>query len=83
MAIKQVENKTNSEEKVLLNTWRRSKICSELAKTLHRRQWRISRLTSVSIVNFEQVNVSFEYKSGQISAGIKLEKKIILIKYIL
>ena len=31
--------------------------------------------TSVSIVNFEQVNVSFEYKSGQISAGIKLEKK--------
>ena len=39
--------------------------------------------TSVSIVNFEQVNVSFEYKSGQISAGIKLEKKIILIKYIL
>ena len=31
--------------------------------------------TSVSIVNFEQVNVSFEYKRGQISAEIKLEKK--------
>ena len=31
--------------------------------------------TSVSIANFEQVNVSFECKSGQISAGIKLEKK--------
>ena len=27
--------------------------------------------TSVSIVNFEQVNVSFEYKSRQISAGRK------------
>ena len=26
--------------------------------------------TSVSIVNFKQVNVSFKYKGGQISAGI-------------
>ena len=26
--------------------------------------------TSVPIVNFKQVNVSFKYKGGQISAGI-------------
>ena len=32
-------------------------------------------VASVSIVNFEQVSVSFEYKCGQISAGIKLERK--------
>ena len=35
-----------------------------------------ARALSVTyFIYFEQVNVSFEYKSGQISARIKLEKK--------
>ena len=31
--------------------------------------------TSVSVIKFVRVNVSFEYKNSQFSAGIKLEKK--------
>ena len=33
------------------------------------------------MVDFEQVKVVLEYKNGEISAGIKLEKTVVFVQY--